>query len=72
MFPNEVAILTAIKENGGLGLQQLTHVTDISGSCLRYVCNAMCLYGYLERKNTKEYQATRKGEKAIFEAILGN
>ena len=70
MFPNEVAILMAVKENGGLGLQQLTRVTDIRGSYLRYICNSMYLDGYLEMKNPKGYQATRKGKKAIVAALL--
>ena len=72
MFPNEVAILIAIKENETLGIHQLAHVTDIRGAYLRYVCNSMCLHGYLERKKPKGYQATREGEKAIFDALRGN
>ena len=72
MLPNEVAILMAIKENEELGVQRLTHVTDIAGSFLRYICNSLCLRGYLECKNPKGYQARRKGKKTIFDALRVN
>ena len=72
MFPNEVAILIAIRENEGLGLHQLTYVTDIRGSYLRYICNSMCQDGYLERTNSVGYKATWKGKEAIFETLHEN
>ena len=72
MLPNEVAILKAIKENDGLDVQQLTHVTDIRGSYLRYICNSMCRDGYLLRKDPEGYQATHKGRRAIFQALYLN
>ena len=72
MSPNEVVILMSFNEKEALGVQQLAHVTDIRGAFLRYICNAMCLHGYLERKNPEGYQATWKGKKAIFEALHKN
>ena len=69
MSPNEVAILRAVKENEEVGVRQLTRVTDITGSYLRYICNSLCLRGYLERKNPIGYQATWKGKRAVFEAL---
>ena len=72
MFPNEIALLMAVNEKEGLGVPQLTHVTDITGSYLRYICNSLSLRGYLEYNNPKGYLATRKGKKAISQAIHGN
>ena len=69
MFPNEIAILMAAKEKESVGIQQLTHVTDISGAYLRYICNSLSLRGYLELRKSQGYQATRKGKKAISEAL---
>ena len=69
MFPNEIAILRAVKKNNELGLQQLTHVTDISGAYLRYICNSLSLRGYLKSDNLKGYQATPKARKAISDAL---
>ena len=69
MFPNEVAILMAIKKNKELGLQQLSHVTDISGVYLRYICNSLSLRGYLKLSNAKAYRPTPKGKRAVSEAI---
>ena len=39
MFPSEIAILVAIEEAEELTTKQLTHVTDVTGAALRYLCD---------------------------------
>jgi len=65
MFPSEVAILMAIGKGEELTTKQLTHVTDITGVYLRYLCNSLIKRGYLEWSNPKGYQITPKGKEAI-------
>ena len=53
MFPNDIAILMAIEEGEELTIKQLTYVTDVRGVALRYLCNALVSYGYLEQNNPR-------------------
>jgi predicted transcriptional regulator len=69
MFPSEIAVLISVEEAERLTLQQLTRVTDLTGTPLRYFCNSLVRRGYLEEHNSQGYQVTVKGKKAILEAL---
>ena len=68
MFPSEIAVLAAIEEAEELTPKQLTHVTDITGVQLRYLCDSLVRRGYLRQNDSKEYQITFKGRQAVLEA----
>lgn len=70
MSPNELAIIMAVRKNDAVGLKQLTHVTDIAGPPLHYICNSLCRDGYLKKKNQGEYQVTWEGVRAIIMTLL--
>ena len=72
MSPFELVILTAGKENEELGIQHLTHVTDIVGLPLHHICVSLCRRGYLKRKNPERYQVTCGGQAAITKALNSN
>ena len=72
MSPYELVILTTVEENEGLGIQHLTHATDIVGPPLRHICDSLCRRGYIKRKNPEQYQVTCSGQAAIIEAQLGD
>ncbi|MFB0559444.1 MAG: MarR family transcriptional regulator [Dehalococcoidales bacterium] len=65
MFPSEIAILMAVKEARELTAKQLTYATDITGACLRYLCNSLARRGYLQHDNSRGFRITFKGNKAI-------
>ena len=69
MFPSEIAILMAIEEAEELTTKQLTHVTDVTGVALRYLCNSLIRRGYLARNSSRGYRITARGKKAILEAL---
>ncbi len=69
MFPSEIAILIAIEEVEELTIEKLTHVTDITGVALRYLCNSLVRRGYLERNNLRGYRITFKGKEAISQTL---
>jgi DNA-binding IclR family transcriptional regulator len=72
MFPSEVAILMAIEEAEELTTRQLTHVTDVTGVHLRYLCNSLVRRGYLEPANSRGYRVTFKGKEAIWGGPVRN
>lgn len=64
MFPSEVILMT-IEEANKPSIQQLAHVTDISGIYLRYLCDSLIRRCYLMKNDSREYRVTSRGEKAI-------
>ena len=70
MFPNEVAILTAVRQNKELGLPGLTHVTDISGAYLRHICNSLSLRVLFKAGQLKRVYGYTEGQKGNYEEMV--